>query len=102
MLMFRSSLHEISYRYLTLFWMDAIFIVKIPGSCAENRWDKIVYLFANLSISNHPDSSTLLHYEELQNLLFHVSLLTSSISLADKEMHQLSLRIEFVSTNVLY
>ncbi|VDK65970.1 unnamed protein product [Onchocerca ochengi] len=41
------------------------------SSCTENRWDKIVYLFANLSISNHPDSSTLLHYEELQNLLFH-------------------------------
>ncbi|EFO25150.2 peptidase family M3 containing protein [Loa loa] len=39
--------------------------------CAENRWDKIVYLFANLSISGSLDSSALLHYEELQNLLFH-------------------------------
>ncbi|MCP9266346.1 Peptidase family M3 containing protein [Dirofilaria immitis] len=40
-------------------------------NCPENRWDKIVYLFANLSVSSYPDSSALLHYEELQNLLFH-------------------------------
>ncbi|KAK6109979.1 Peptidase M3 family protein [Brugia pahangi] len=39
--------------------------------CTENRWDKIVYLFANLSVSGSLDSSALLHYEELQNLLFH-------------------------------
>ncbi|KAL3981766.1 Peptidase M3 family protein [Acanthocheilonema viteae] len=39
--------------------------------CTENRWDKIVYLFSNLSVSNSPDSSALLHYEELQNLLFY-------------------------------
>ncbi|VDK81457.1 unnamed protein product [Litomosoides sigmodontis] len=39
--------------------------------CDEYKWDKIVYLFANLGISSSSDSSTLLHYEELQNLLFH-------------------------------
>uniref|UniRef100_A0A0R3S3X4 Peptidase_M3 domain-containing protein n=1 Tax=Elaeophora elaphi TaxID=1147741 RepID=A0A0R3S3X4_9BILA len=39
--------------------------------CAGKTWDKIVYLFANLSVSSSSNSSTLLHYEELQNLLFH-------------------------------
>lgn len=75
MLVFRLPIYE-TFLNLSLFRMDAVFSVKIPDYCPENRWDKIVYLFANLSVSGSPDSSTLLHYEELQNLLFHVSLST--------------------------
>uniref|UniRef100_A0A915PT11 Peptidase M3A/M3B catalytic domain-containing protein n=1 Tax=Setaria digitata TaxID=48799 RepID=A0A915PT11_9BILA len=41
------------------------------NKCSGKNWDKIVYLFASLSVSSCPESPTLLHYEELQNLLFH-------------------------------
>ncbi|VDM95942.1 unnamed protein product [Thelazia callipaeda] len=44
---------------------------KCCGSTG-NGWDKIVYMFANLSEFSSQDSCTLLHYDELQNLLFYV------------------------------